>query len=68
MAKIPYRNVIGNFMFCMVTMKLDIVIVVGVGSIFQQPWTSSLACCQTTFHIFLGDSKSCVALFGWCWY
>lgn len=30
MAKIPYRNVIGNFMYCMVTMRLDITIVVGV--------------------------------------
>jgi hypothetical protein len=30
MAKIPYRNVIGNLMYCTLTMKLDIAIVVGV--------------------------------------
>ncbi len=30
MVKIPFRNVIGNSMYCMVTTRLDIAIVVGV--------------------------------------
>jgi hypothetical protein len=30
MAKIPHRNVIGNFMYYIVTTRLDITIVVGV--------------------------------------
>jgi hypothetical protein len=30
MPKISYRNVIGNLMYCMVTMRLDKAIVVGV--------------------------------------